>query len=306
MKLTRIISVILTAVMLLSVPLSVSAFFHGHRLPDDLYFSEDFTDTARIQRRFIMSNWYLSEDGGVYGHADAKAIQTFISDSDWTGFLEEPSYAYLDYDMTVTLAVGDDIDSEDDRFVNLVYVNDNMYVNGALDGRLFMAFTYDFQDNCFRLTEGLCQTDPEKQLMPPVYSEICDDGSEYYTLGMTVERDRIRCFYNGELIFDFIDAERKYFIADQIESFALFWHTGNYVQISNFSVDRPGYLLEPSYAVGDANGDGSVTLEDVTVTMKRIAKWKNSVVDAYAADADRNGEVSLSDVTVILKNIAEW
>lgn len=303
MKLTRIISVILTAVMLFAAPVSVWAL-SGYHLADDLYFSEDFADADKVYQRFSMGYWYYNDDGGIYGHADAKAIQTVTCDClEWWHC---PSYVYLDYDMTVTLAVGDDIDSEDDRFVNLVYVNDNMYVNGALDGRLFMAFTYDFQDNCFRLTEHWCQTDPEKQLMPPVYSEICDDGSEYYTLGMTVERDRIRCFYNGELIFDFIDAERKYFIADQVESLALFWHTGNYVQISNFSVDRPGYLLEPSYAVGDANGDGSVTLEDVTVTMKRIAKWKNSVVDAYAADADRNGEVSLSDVTVILKNIAEW
>ena len=164
-----------------------------------------------------------------------------------------------------------------------------------------MSFTYDFEEDCFRLTDGICQSDPEKQLMPPVYMEICDDGFEFYTLGMTVERDRIRCFYNGELIFDFVDAERKYYIADQIENNAVFCQTGNFVQISNFSIDRPGYLLEPSYCFGDANSDGILNLSDVSLIMKHIANWDGLAINVNAADTNRDGTVTLTDASAILR-----
>lgn len=305
MKLKRILTVIITAAMLFSVPMSVAAL--GENLIGyDLYFNEDFTDAKRIHRRLNMDYWHLFSDRGVYGYADAKAIQTneddgyLVTSGVWT-----PDYVYVDYDMTLTLATDDDTDSEDDRFVSLVYVNDNMFANGVSDNRMFISFIYDFQEDCFRFAEGISRTDPEKQILAPVYMEICDDGMEFYTLGMTVERDRIRCFYGGELIFDFIDTESKYFIADKAESPLLFWQEGNFTRIKNLSVNRPGYLLDPSYNVGDAEGNGTVNLADVTAIMKYIAKWKDIGVNAYAADADRNGSINLSDITMLMRWIVD-
>lgn len=53
---------------------------------------------------------------------------------------------------------------------------------------------------------------------------------------------------------------------------------------------------------GDANGDGTVNLSDVSQIMKMIAKWDVSVGDA--ADYNDDGMIDLADVAAILRHIA--
>ncbi|MBQ7828011.1 MAG: dockerin type I repeat-containing protein [Clostridia bacterium] len=62
---------------------------------------------------------------------------------------------------------------------------------------------------------------------------------------------------------------------------------------------------EPEPIMGDANGDGAVTLADVSLAMKYIAEWD---VAPYIAHADMNGNgiVGLSDVSAMLRLIAGW
>ena len=121
---------------------------------------------------------------------------------------------------------------------------------------------------------------------------------------MTVEKNRIRCFYNGKLIFDYNDTDEKYLIAHKTRAPVLFWNEGNYVHVKNISTSLPGYLLKPSYNAGDLNNDGRLTLGDVSLMMKHIAKWKDLDINIYAADYDRDGKVTLSDATKILRGIA--
>lgn len=53
---------------------------------------------------------------------------------------------------------------------------------------------------------------------------------------------------------------------------------------------------------GDADGNGSVNLSDVTLTLKYIAKWDVTVKDG--ADFNRDGVINLLDVTAILRTVA--
>ncbi len=55
---------------------------------------------------------------------------------------------------------------------------------------------------------------------------------------------------------------------------------------------------------GDADGDGKINLNDVTLVLKDIAGWEVEL--AETADYDDDGKVNLSDVTNILKYIAGW
>lgn len=293
MKFGRIIAIFICAVIILTMPVSAA------QVED--YFIEDFSDEYRICDHLIYSEGFAySQDGGLVGGADATII---TSNPEESGFYT-PVGIYRAYDSTVTLTAVDDPDSENERFLNLVYRNYNLWIAGITKEEIDMCFTYDFQNMCFRFTEGWSNTDEADQLMPPVYMELCDDGTAYYTLGMTVERDRIRCFFNDELIFDYIDAERKYLIADETQTPFIFVQKGNYVHITNVSVDRPGYLLEPSYAFGDANSDGRVNLSDVSLIMKHIAKWTGLDINKDAADISRDRKIRLEDAARIIKWIA--
>lgn len=55
---------------------------------------------------------------------------------------------------------------------------------------------------------------------------------------------------------------------------------------------------------GDANGDGTVDLRDVTAIMKHLAGW-GEAIDTGAADANGDGRVGLADVTEIMRELAE-
>ncbi|MBE6708810.1 MAG: hypothetical protein E7578_06170 [Ruminococcaceae bacterium] len=289
----RMIGMFIATVLLFSVAASVSAY--------EVYFSEDFSSLEKFTSRFIGGAWCFYENEGICGGADAKALQTQIDDFRYGNYW--PNYGYLTYDMTITLVAVDDPESENDRFVNLVYCNDNPCRAGLSDERIMMSFTYDFRNKCFRFTHGWNNTDPEYQFMEPVYIEISDDITEYYTLGMSVEHDRIRCFYNDTLVFDYKDTEGRYLISNSENSPFLFWQDGNCVHITNISVDRPGYLLEPSYLIGDANGDGGVDLSDVSLMMKYIAKWKELDINVYASDIGRDGKVTLADAAEVMRCI---
>lgn len=61
----------------------------------------------------------------------------------------------------------------------------------------------------------------------------------------------------------------------------------------------------PKYGPGDCNNDGVVNLADVTIVLKKVAKW-DIEFDTDLADVNKDENVNLSDVTLIMKYIAGW
>lgn len=57
--------------------------------------------------------------------------------------------------------------------------------------------------------------------------------------------------------------------------------------------------------IGDINGDGSVSLADVTLLLKHIAGW-DVTIDNVAADTNGDGSISLADATLLMKYLANW
>ena len=66
-----------------------------------------------------------------------------------------------------------------------------------------------------------------------------------------------------------------------------------------------GYVdLNVAYGIiGDANGDGKVTVADATAIVKRIA-GRGTVIDESQADVNQDGRVTVADATAIVRSIA--
>jgi len=63
--------------------------------------------------------------------------------------------------------------------------------------------------------------------------------------------------------------------------------------------------LGTNVVMGDVSGDGKVTLSDVSMILKYIAKWEVTI-DPAIADVTGNGTINLTDVSRILKYVAKW
>ena len=76
-----------------------------------------------------------------------------------------------------------------------------------------------------------------------------------------------------------------------------------------YTSDAYGRLTEviPEYILGDANGDGRVTISDVTAIQRYIAEICDfSRTQFLAADVDKNGAVTIDDATRIQNYLAEY
>ena len=67
-------------------------------------------------------------------------------------------------------------------------------------------------------------------------------------------------------------------------------------------------VLPPQNEVvaGDTDGDGKLTLKDVTMLMRYLAGGWNAVVDRAAADFNGDGSVDLRDVALLRRFLAGW
>ena len=64
---------------------------------------------------------------------------------------------------------------------------------------------------------------------------------------------------------------------------------------------NPGYFTEKNASLrGDVNGDGSVSISDVTALIDYLLSGDASAINTDAADCNRDNGVSIADVTVLI------
>ena len=80
---------------------------------------------------------------------------------------------------------------------------------------------------------------------------------------------------------------------------SIIYHYPNYETELNHDEDNPQLIL------GDANGDGTIDINDATCIQKHLAEYKNDDYIEEASDADGDGRVTIGDVTVIQQYLAE-
>ena len=198
----------------------------------------------------FMNGLFSVEDGLLVGYSDAKALQSMYDDQTDNNAFDNQLNTWLTYDATITFSMMDDDVVDWERFVTLAYCNDNLKVKGAEEGRSFITFSYHIEKQQFDVcVSGSPTYDAETTIVDSVPMELDGDGGEFYTLGMSVDRNRIRFFCDDQLIYD-IDAT-QYAVAESINSPFFFWNNGNFLQISNITVATVGHLFP--YA-SDDNG----------------------------------------------------
>ena len=234
----KILSILLVAVMLVSaVCVSVSA--------EGYYLQERFTNGgATFDSNFIAGATWITDDGKLIGYSDARTFMSRYDDSD--GVFNNTMLTWLEYDVEIQVWADADENAGDSRDYSLAYCNDNLVVAGIEEDRSFISFGYDFVNGEFYLSKVLGGGGEEDQLVARVAKEI--KGDEFNKLGMTVTRGRIRGYFNGELIIDFVDTADTYRIAKEINSPFLFWNTSNFFQVSSVDVASPEYIYPAGLA----------------------------------------------------------
>ncbi|MBE6708056.1 MAG: hypothetical protein E7578_02285 [Ruminococcaceae bacterium] len=229
----KIISAMLLITMMLSAVCPVVSAAKVH-------LNMSFDDTEELVSECIYDSFYI-EDGMLCGDSRADTIQTihYIDDN---GCFLDAGNVWLTYDAKITLSIEDDEFSEADRFISLVYSNDNPVYAGKDTDRSYISFIYDVDEGCFFLNEGRNRTDDDGKIMDPVYVDIDTDGEEFFDLGISIGRDRIRCFYNDRMIFDFKDTGNEYLIGHDVPAPFVFCQGGNCIKSTGVIISEKGYL----------------------------------------------------------------
>ena len=326
----KIISFVLTAVMLLSV-LSTVSFGAGK-----LVFSDDFDDG------FLPRNWVVGESNGckfeydkynkcVQGYHDARVLQSNFTKK--FGMMWDKFYGKFDFQIRAF----DDLTAATEPHTVRIWYQD-LFENGEpTDTSLLTGATYEFvvevETGAVRLTKGadykyhdeygVLQSHAfntvlaEDKLDNPL--EVGEDAP-FYEMGIKVTEGKIECYFEQKLVLssqvDETDDKVGHIAQNSVDptvgsqkSPFLIWNGSNvaasWIAIDNFEIWTPDYdFVDVTY--GDVNNDGAVNLSDVSKMLQFIAKWDLADFNETAANVNGDDAVNLSDVTKVLQAIAKW
>jgi len=224
----RFLSVLMIAAMLASI-FAVSA------MADDapvLIFTENFTNPDTFTDRFAWGAYYI-EDNKLIGYSEARALQ-------------QVQYMQVKYDMEMTVAIGEDeMYTGDDRSFFMGYPNTNLEYEGRAEGTVWMVFHYSVTNKEFTFFVGGFGPDEENAIhfADPIPMEIeADKGEEFYKMGMSIDRGRIRCFFEGEMLFEYVDTADEYLIGYATEEPYFVWNTGNCMIYDELKLGQVGSI----------------------------------------------------------------
>jgi len=79
-----------------------------------------------------------------------------------------------------------------------------------------------------------------------------------------------------------------------------YFNNGTVIYGSSVAKNIEVVISKPTFTRGDVDGDGSVSISDVTVLIDYLLSGNASGVNLSGADTDQDGSVSISDVTVLI------
>lgn len=77
------------------------------------------------------------------------------------------------------------------------------------------------------------------------------------------------------------------------------------VCVPSFAVDAQAADCTEGLTPGDANGDGNISLKDVSVMIRKNASW-DVTLDKDNADVRHDGTLNLKDVSLLIRYLAGW
>ena len=76
--------------------------------------------------------------------------------------------------------------------------------------------------------------------------------------------------------------------------------------IDDFAIVKTAQGEEPTYIVGDVDGNGEISSKDLTTLRRYLADWDVEVNVEAALDVNKDGEVNSKDVTYLARHLADW
>lgn len=76
--------------------------------------------------------------------------------------------------------------------------------------------------------------------------------------------------------------------------------------IDDFAIVKTAQGEEPTYIVGDVDGNGEISSKDLTTLRRYLADWDVEVNVEAALDINKDGEVNSKDVTYLARHLADW
>ena len=175
----------------------------------------------------------------------------------------------------------------DSAFESFIHTNKIILPNslkhiGARAFKLCRAETGGIPDSVTSIGEAafVSSSFPESVTIPKSVKRIEDYAFGYYGSGVSYLKDDDFTIYG----YSGTDAER--------------YAKENGFKFNDLSAQSPVIL-------GDADGDGEVTILDATAIQRHIAELPTQSFNKTAADADEDGEVTILDATSIQRHIAE-
>lgn len=206
------------------------------------YLQERFNDGgSSFNKNFIAGAAWITDDSQLVGDRNTLTFMSRYDDSN--GVFNDTMFTWLEYDAEIEICAIDDRAVDGSRDISLVYCNDNRVAAGIDEDRSFISFGYDFVKGEFYLTNCLGGGGEEDQLVARVGKEINEKVFNKFCISVT--RGRIRGYFNGQLIIDFVDTDDTYKIAKKINSPFFFWNTGNFFSIKSIDISMPCYIYGP-------------------------------------------------------------
>ncbi len=244
----KLISVFLASAMLMTA-LCVSAAAEGYHI------RERFGDGGKsLEENFNADHTFISDPGVLVGFSDDHMLSSRFSETD--GIIDNKGNTWLEYDVEASISIMPDILYPAQREISLVYLNDNLAKEDENESRLFMSFGYDSAERRFFLAKTTnLETGKGDILLASPKREIDDEAERFYNYGISVTRGRIRCYFDNELIFDFVDEKDEYKIAKSVNSPFVLWTTNNVFFVNSIDISTPEYIYSPNRAARIAVSD---------------------------------------------------
>ncbi len=95
-------------------------------------------------------------------------------------------------------------------------------------------------------------------------------------------------------------------IMDKALGYCFDEEVGELVKVKDYTIVGEKFRTKGGYILGDADGDGDVTISDATAVQKHASEINILTGDRFlAADVNRDGVVDISDATLIQKYVAD-
>ena len=310
----KIISLILAVVTIASV------FCIGTGAVGTLKFSDNF------EYAFAPSNWMLR--GGydtcayiwdhnnkyLYGMDDAIALQSNFQDGGklWSDCMYSIDIRLQQAGLGVSKKSSIVIQYQD-LYETLVQYKPMYKLTLYVQSRELMLTKEFFYTNEYG-EEDISWAKLDSVILPEGAFEVAPDA-DWFNIAMRVTKGKIQCYFNEELVLESAykanDTKLGRYnqntpdttVGTQRYPF-IFLNYDNVLNLDNFEVWSGDYDF--TSMAGDANGDGKVTISDVSSLLKYIAKWDNVPLDPASIDPNADSKVNLADVSLLLKYIAKW